>query len=55
MKINQLYVVGSGAMGSGIAQTAITHGIEVMMNDISPELIEKGYFKIKQNLEKAVA
>ena len=55
MKINQLYVVGSGAMGSGIAQTAITHGIEVMMNDISPELIEKGYFKIKKNLEKAVA
>ncbi len=39
-------------MGSGIAQTAITHGIEVMMNDISPELIEKGYLQDQAKLGK---
>lgn len=55
MSVNRLYVVGSGAMGSGIAQTAATHGIKVIMNDISQELVEKGYNKIKKSLEKAVA
>lgn len=55
MSVNKLYVVGSGAMGSGIAQTAATHGIRVTMNDISQELVEKGYNKIKKSLEKAVA
>lgn len=52
--VKKLYVVGSGAMGSGIAQTAATHGIQVIMNDISQELVEKGYNKIKKSLEKAV-
>lgn len=55
MEIKQLYVVGSGAMGSGIAQTAAVHGIEVIMNDISQELVDKGYAKIKKNLERSVA
>lgn len=54
MTVKKLYVVGSGAMGSGIAQTAATHGIEVMMNDISEEFVERGYNKIKKSLEKAV-
>lgn len=54
MVVKKLYVVGSGAMGSGIAQTAATHGIQVTMNDISEEVVEKGYAKIKKSLEKAV-
>ena len=54
MTVKKLYVVGSGAMGSGIAQTAATHGIKVTMNDISEEFVEKGYNKIKKSLEKAV-
>lgn len=54
MTVKKLYVVGSGAMGSGIAQTAATHGIKVIMNDISEEFVEKGYSKIKKSLEKAV-
>lgn len=54
MTVKKLYVVGSGAMGSGIAQTAASHGIEVMMNDIKQEFVDKGYAKIKKSLEKAV-
>ena len=54
MTVKKLYVVGSGAMGSGIAQTAATHGIQVIMNDIIEEFVAKGYNKIKKSLEKAV-
>lgn len=54
MTVKKLYVVGSGAMGSGIAQTAATHGIQVIMNDINEEFVSKGYNKIKKSLEKAV-
>ena len=54
MTVKKLYVVGSGAMGSGIAQTAATHGIQVIMNDINEEFVAKGDNKIKKSLEKAV-
>lgn len=54
MTVKKLYVVGSGAMGSGIAQTAATHGIQVIMKDINEEFVAKGYNKIKKSLEKAV-
>lgn len=54
MTVKKLYVVGFGAMGSGIAQTAATHGIQVIMNDINEEFVAKGYNKIKKSLEKAV-
>lgn len=54
MTVKKLYVVGSGAMGSGIAQTAATHGIQVIMNDINEEFVAKGYNKIKKSLGKAV-
>ncbi len=54
MTVKKLYVVGSGAMGSGMAQTAATHGIQVIMNDINEEFVAKGYNKIKKSLEKAV-
>lgn len=55
MVVKKLFVVGSGAMGSGIAQTAATHGIQVIMNDINQEVVDKGYAKIKKSLEKAVS
>ena len=54
MTVKKVYVVGSGAMGSGLAQTAATHGIQVIMNDINEEFVAKGYNKIKKSLEKAV-
>lgn len=54
MDVKKLYVVGSGAMGSGIAQTAATHGIKVIMNDINEEFVARGYARIEKSLEKAV-
>ena len=32
-EVKNIFVVGAGLMGSGIAQTAITHGFNVTLND----------------------
>ena len=52
MTVKKLYVVGSGAMGSGIAQTAASHGIEVIMNDIKQEFVDKDMQRSKRALKK---
>jgi len=64
MAIEKVFVVGSGLMGSGIAQVCAQSGIQVFINDIGQEIldralkniswsvgkfIEKG--KVKENLE----
>ncbi|MEM3623222.1 MAG: 3-hydroxyacyl-CoA dehydrogenase [Candidatus Bathyarchaeia archaeon] len=47
-------VIGSGAMGHGIAQLLAMAGYEVAMVDISDELLQKGKEKIKWSLDKFV-
>ena len=47
-------VIGSGAMGHGIAQLLAMAGCEVAMVDISDELLQKGKEKIKWSLDKFV-
>ncbi len=41
MKINNIFVVGAGLMGSGIAQNAITCGYHVTLNDQRKEALER--------------
>ena len=53
-KIKKVAVVGSGAMGHGIAQLLAMNGIEVTMVDISEDFLQKGKEKIKWSLEKFV-
>lgn len=55
MEVKELFVVGAGQMGSGIAQTAATNGIKVIMQDIKEEFVTRGLNNIKKNLEKQVA
>ncbi|SCL89580.1 3-hydroxyacyl-CoA dehydrogenase family protein [Sporanaerobacter sp. PP17-6a] len=50
MTINKLFVIGSGTMGSGIAQTAVQSGLEVTMSDINETFVERG----RQNIEKRI-
>ena len=50
MAINVLGVVGSGQMGSGIAQVASACGLTVVMNDINDEFVERGYKTIEKSL-----
>ncbi len=54
MEVRILGVVGSGQMGSGIAQVAAASGLQVIMNDISAEFVERGKASIEKNLERMV-
>ena len=47
-------VIGAGTMGNGIAQTAASHGYEVVMYDIKPELVERGVQNISKSLDRFV-
>jgi len=53
-KLKKTAVVGSGAMGHGIAQLLATAGYEVTMVDVNNELLQKGKEKIKWSLDKFV-
>ncbi len=35
MEINNIFIVGAGLMGSGIAQVCAQAGIRVILNDVS--------------------
>ena len=54
MEIRKIFVVGSGLMGSGIAQTAIQAGYEVILNDQSKAALERGQAGISKRLERLV-
>lgn len=54
MEIKNITVIGSGAMGSGIAQLAITSGFQVCMNDLNMEILEKGRENITRQLNHNV-
>jgi len=41
MKIKKVAIIGAGIMGHGIAQVVSTAGIEVRLNDIKEEILEK--------------
>ena len=54
MEIRKIFVVGSGLMGSGIAQTALQYGYEVILNDQSKAALERGQAGISQRLDRLV-
>jgi len=54
MEIKTLGVVGAGQMGSGISQVAAACGLEVIMNDISREFVDKGFAAIENSLSRMV-
>jgi len=53
-KTKRAAVVGSGAMGHGIAELLAMAGYDVVMVDVSDELLQKGKEKIKWSLDKFV-
>ncbi|MHB1440976.1 MAG: 3-hydroxyacyl-CoA dehydrogenase/enoyl-CoA hydratase family protein [Cuniculiplasma sp.] len=52
MEIKQVTVVGSGLMGSGIAQVIATSGFPVRIFDSFPEALEKGRRGIEKSLSR---
>jgi 3-hydroxybutyryl-CoA dehydrogenase len=55
MNVSKIAVVGTGAMGSGIAQTAAIAGYQVAMTDVIPEAIDRAKAGIAKSVEKLAA
>lgn len=47
-------VIGAGTMGNGIAQTAASAGIDVLICDISDEAVNKGIANVSKSLDRFV-
>ncbi|MDL2275571.1 3-hydroxyacyl-CoA dehydrogenase family protein [Desulfosarcina sp. OttesenSCG-928-G10] len=54
MEIKTVMVVGSGLMGSGIAQVCAQAGLEVMLNDMNPDALDRAVKNISWSVEKFV-
>jgi len=52
--VKHLGIVGAGAVGAGIAQTAILAGIDVLWYDINDTILRQAMERMKQSLSKAV-
>lgn len=52
MGIKKVLIVGAGLMGGGIAQVCAQAGIEVQLNDVSREALQKGIKNIAWSVEK---
>lgn len=54
MNVQKIMVIGAGQMGSGIAQVCAQAGYRVLLNDLKPEIVERGLSVIKKNLSRQV-
>ena len=54
MAIQNIFVVGAGLMGSGIAQTAITSGYHVVINDQNQAALDRAVAGIEKALARDV-
>lgn len=54
MTISHVMVIGSGQMGSGIAQVFAQSGFTVYLNDIKQEFVDRGLAGIKKQLDRSV-
>lgn len=52
--IRKVGVIGIGLMGSGIAQVAVTSGFDVVVVDVSAEIVNRGMERIKDSLRRLV-
>ena len=54
MEIMNVGVVGGGQMGSGIAQVSLMSGFQVLLNDVSDEILRKSRTAIEKGLDTLV-
>ena len=54
MAIKNVFVIGAGTMGNGIAQVSAQAGYNVTMSDIKDEFIQKGLAAIEKSLDRGV-
>ncbi|MDO4683024.1 MAG: 3-hydroxybutyryl-CoA dehydrogenase [Lautropia sp.] len=54
MDIRTVGVIGAGTMGNGIAQVAATAGLNVVLQDISAEAVERALATIAKSLDRLI-
>jgi 3-hydroxybutyryl-CoA dehydrogenase len=54
MAIKNVFVIGAGTMGNGIAQVSAQAGYNVTMSDIKDEFVKKGMEAIGKSLDRSV-
>ena len=54
MQINRIGVVGAGTMGNGIAHVCALSGFDVVLTDISQEILDGAIEKMKKNMGRQV-
>jgi 3-hydroxybutyryl-CoA dehydrogenase len=52
--VKRVAVIGAGQMGAGIAQVTATHGLEVVLFDISEAILQTSFKKMRDSLSRAV-
>lgn len=52
--IRRVGVVGCGLMGSGIAESAARAGYEVVVRELTPELLDRGLSRLDASMKRAV-
>lgn len=55
MEVKEIFIIGAGQMGSGIAQAALQAGYQVTISEINEEILDKGAAQIKANINKLAA
>lgn len=55
MEVKTIGVIGAGTMGRGIAYAAAYGGYRTILEDVSPEMLEKGVAYIREALAEGVA
>jgi 3-hydroxybutyryl-CoA dehydrogenase len=55
MQIQNIFVIGAGTMGSGIAQVAATSGYQVSLMDVIPEQLERAHSTITRSVDKLLS
>ena len=48
MNVKKIFVIGAGQMGSGIAQAAVMGGFEVVVRDMTDDIINRALDKIQK-------
>ena len=54
MNVQTIMVIGAGQMGSGIAQVSAEAGYQVLLHDLTAELVDRGITRITKNLARNV-
>jgi len=54
MNDNRVMVIGAGTMGSGIAQVFAAKGYEVLMVDVTEDMLERGLKTIAKSLDRLI-